>query len=108
MSCPDCFRGHIHSGKPRGEIIKINGLETYVAKPTADRPAKGVIVIIPDAFGLAFINNQLLADHYAEKGGYRVYLPEFMDGNSLHKIAFVDVFVNVTQGTLLQSGRSTA
>jgi hypothetical protein len=34
----------------------------------------------PDAFGLPFINNQILADHYASAGQYLVYLPDFLDG----------------------------
>lgn len=44
--------------------------------------AKGIIVIVPDAFGLPFVNNKLLADHYAEKGQYLAYLPDFMAGNA--------------------------
>jgi hypothetical protein len=31
-------------------------------------------------FGWVFVNNKLLADHYADKGDYRVYLPDFMAG----------------------------
>jgi hypothetical protein len=26
------------------------------------------------------VNNRILADHYADKGKYLVYLPEFMNG----------------------------
>ncbi|KAH8889136.1 alpha/beta-hydrolase [Thozetella sp. PMI_491] len=80
MACPDCFRGSIHEGTPRGKISKVHGLDTYISEPPEGQQAKGIIVIIPDAFGLPFINNQLLADHYAEKGNYRVYLPDFMAG----------------------------
>lgn len=80
MSCPDCFTGHVHDGKPRGVVMKFHGLDTYVTDPTDGRPVRGIIVIIPDAFGWEFVNNRLLADHYAEKGDYRVYLPDFMNG----------------------------
>lgn len=56
------------------------GLKTYIAEPAAGKKAQGIIVIIPDAFGLPFVNNQILADHYASAGEFIVYLPDFMDG----------------------------
>lgn len=80
MSCPECFQGHIHEGNPRGKIVKLHGLDTYVTEPSDGRDVNGIIVIIPDAFGMQFINSKLLADNYADKGGYRVYLPDFMRG----------------------------
>lgn len=83
MSCPDCFTGSIkHNEKPTGAITTIHGRETYVAKPPNGRSAKGIIIIIPDAFGLPFINNQILADNYASMGDFLVYLPDFMDGTA--------------------------
>ncbi|KAL4922562.1 hypothetical protein BDW62DRAFT_197233, partial [Aspergillus aurantiobrunneus] len=80
MSCPDCFTGHIHNGNPKGGIATLHSLETNIAEPTvpADQ-VKGIIVIIPDVFGWEFVNNRLLADHYAEMGAFRVYLPDFMN-----------------------------
>ena len=83
MSCPDCFSGTIHHGEPKGKVTKAYGLDTYVTEPTG-RPARGVIVIIPDAFGWEFTNSRILADHYAAKGGFKVYLPDFMNGMSLN------------------------
>lgn len=80
MSCPDCFKGTIHEGNPRGRVIKLHGLDTYVTEPSDGRVAKGIVVIIPDAFGWEFINIRLLADHYADKGNFTVYLPDFMKG----------------------------
>jgi dienelactone hydrolase len=90
MSCPDCFSGHAYEGTPRGKVIQLHGLATYVSEPADGRPVRGIIVIIPDAFGWEFVNNRILADHYADRGDYRVYLPEFMDGEhdaSLHQMA---------------------
>jgi dienelactone hydrolase len=86
MSCQDWFKGTVHEGQPRGRVIKLHGLDTYVSEPTNGRTVKGIIVVIPDAFGWVFVNNKLLADHYADKGDYRVYLPDFMAGKlkSLH------------------------
>ncbi|KAK5988269.1 Hydrolase pyvD-like protein [Cladobotryum mycophilum] len=80
MSCPDCFKGHVHEGTPTGNITKIHGRNTYVALPPEGVDPKGIIVIIPDAFGWEFVNNRLLVDHYAILGSYTVYLPDFMDG----------------------------
>lgn len=52
MSCSACFSGYQHDGEPRGEMIKLNGLDTYVSEPTQGRPVNGIVVIIPDAFGM--------------------------------------------------------
>lgn len=87
MSCQDCFSGHQHEGQPRGTRTQFHGLDTYVVEPPGGRQAKGIIVIIPDAFGIQFINSQLLADTYATKGDYRVYLPDFMRGQSWYTSA---------------------
>jgi len=81
MSCPACFTGAVHHNeKPTGKQATVHGLPTYIAEPPNGAAPKGIIVIIPDAFGLPFINNQTLADNYASKGQFRVYLPDFMDG----------------------------
>ncbi|KAF4636415.1 hypothetical protein G7Y89_g1671 [Cudoniella acicularis] len=85
MSCPDCFSGTLHTGTPTGTVTTLHGLPTYVAEPEAGKKPKGIIVFIPDVFGWEFPNNRLLADAYAKKGDFLVYLPDFMAGNSLHK-----------------------
>ncbi|KAF4978010.1 hypothetical protein FZEAL_5555 [Fusarium zealandicum] len=82
MSCPDCFQGSVHNGQPRGNTIKLHGLDAYVVEPPQGKPVKGIIVVIPDAFGWDFVNCRLLADHYADKSDYKVYLPDFMLGNA--------------------------
>lgn len=64
--------------------MKLHGLDTYLVEPPEGRKVKGIIVLIPDAFGIEFVNNKLLADSYARKGDYKVYLPDFMFGTS-HK-----------------------
>jgi dienelactone hydrolase len=89
MSCADCFTGHAHAGSPRGSETTLHGLRTYVARPPAGREPKGVVVFIPDMFGWAFANNRLLCDAYAEKGGFLVYLPDFM-GGELGSVSLVD------------------
>lgn len=83
MSCPDCFSGHVSPGTPRGLVESVYGRRAYVAKSTDNKQPLGIAVIIPDAFGMSFVNNQILADHYATAGQYLVYPPDFMDGKVL-------------------------
>jgi hypothetical protein len=80
MSCPDCFSGHTHDGAAFGTETVIHGRNTYVSEPPDGSPAKAIIIIVPDAFGWKFPNNRILADHYAARGQYKVYLPDFNDG----------------------------
>ncbi|KAF7187391.1 Hydrolase tropI [Pseudocercospora fuligena] len=75
---PCCATGSLHTGTPTGRIEKVQGLDCYIADAPNGNP-KGVIVIIPDAFGWTLPNNRILADDYA-KNGFQVYLPEFMQG----------------------------
>lgn len=82
MSCAECFTGTVKGDTPKGKIEKIHGRETYVAQPPNNLSPKGIIIIIPDAFGLPFVNNKILADSYAAKGSFLVYLPDFMDGKA--------------------------
>ncbi|KAF3355287.1 Putative pectate lyase E [Verticillium dahliae VDG1] len=82
MSCPDCFSGALHKGIPRGRVTTLHGLDVYMTEPQNQQPAKGIIVVIPDVFGWEFPNARLIADRYADKGGYKVYLPDFMDGHA--------------------------
>lgn len=78
-----CATGSLHTGTPTGRVDKLHGLDCYVADaPDSSRP-KGIIIIIPDAFGWTLPNNRILADEYA-KNGFQVYLPEFMQGKPSH------------------------
>jgi hypothetical protein len=80
MSCPECVSGFVHSGTPTGQVTTIHGRKTYVASPPEGVTPKAIIVMISDGFGWGFINNRLLADTYAAKGNFLVYLPDFMNG----------------------------
>jgi dienelactone hydrolase len=70
----------VNPGAPTGRWDTVHGLRTYIATPPAGNSPKAIIVIIPDAFGVDFVNNQILADHYASAADYLVYLPDFMNG----------------------------
>jgi dienelactone hydrolase len=80
MSCPDCFAGHIHHGHTAGTEIELHGLKAYVTEPPEGAQPKGLIVVVPDAFGWQMPNTRLVADVYAKRTGCRVYIPEFMQG----------------------------
>ena len=81
MSCPECFQGAVRTdAKPTGQTTKLHDLDCYVASPPDGQKAKGIIVIVPDAFGWELVNNRLLADEYARQGQFQVYLPDFMNG----------------------------
>ena len=74
-----CATGSLHTGTPTGRIDKLHGLQCYIADPP-NGPSKGIVVIIPDAFGWTLPNNRILADCYAKEGNFQVLLPEFMNG----------------------------
>jgi dienelactone hydrolase len=87
IQCRDCISGSVHAGKPVGNEITFHGLPTYVTRPDEGTPEKGIIVFIHDIFGWKFANSRLLADKYAKKGGYIVYLPDFMRGESINHLS---------------------
>lgn len=74
-----CATGSLHTGTPTGRLDRLHGLDCYVADAPNNARPKGIIIIIPDAFGWTLPNNRILADDYA-KHGFQVYLPEFMQG----------------------------
>jgi hypothetical protein len=90
--CPDCLSGHKHDGEPLGIESKenVHGRQCYISKPPEGTKAEGLIVFIPDAFGWKFVNNRILADHYAARG-FRVYLPDFMDGELKYFFLFSSI-----------------
>ncbi|CAD6911156.1 unnamed protein product [Tilletia controversa] len=81
-----CFKGHFHKGTPKGQIVPLgsDNRKTYVSGPEPAQ-ASGAILIVADVFGMSLNNTQIIADHYAEKTGARVYVPDFFDGGDLFK-----------------------
>lgn len=80
MACQDCVTGSLHEGTPLGREETLHGLQTYVTEPPNGAPPAALIVIVPDVFGWKLPNTRILADTYAKRGNYRVYVPEFMNG----------------------------
>jgi hypothetical protein len=80
MASQCCVSGELHQGTPAGNEQKIYGLDCYVTGPPEGVLPKGVVIILPDVFGWTLPNTRILADNYAMKGEWLVYLPDFMDG----------------------------
>jgi dienelactone hydrolase len=83
MSCPDCFRGFIHGGEPRGRDETLACVPCYYSPPLAGASAKlPTILFLTDVFGHTFVNARLLADTYAD-GGFHVFVPDLFKGDAL-------------------------
>jgi dienelactone hydrolase len=72
-----CVSGHIHEGTPKGKFETVHGLNTYVTGS-----GSATIVFIPDIFGI-YPNAKLLADTWAEEGGWRVLVPDVFEGDAV-------------------------
>ncbi|EXJ82341.1 hypothetical protein A1O3_06154 [Capronia epimyces CBS 606.96] len=84
MSCPDCFRGSVHThSEPTGTIETLHGVRTYVAGSSDSSRSKSAILYLPDAFSLKLVNNKLLADQYASATGCRVLIPDVVQNGGL-------------------------
>ncbi|MCJ1410291.1 hypothetical protein MMC19_004376 [Ptychographa xylographoides] len=88
MAAPCCGTGTLHEGAPVGREETVHGLPCYISEPPSAQDPKGIIVIIPDALGWKFINQRIIADKFAKRTGARVYMPEFMNGNSMDPSLF--------------------
>ncbi|KAK4889248.1 hypothetical protein LTR27_011925 [Elasticomyces elasticus] len=80
---PCCVKGFEWDGTPEGKAIPF---------PTASNQAyvtgsntEAAVMLITDVFGWDFINNRLLADHFAREANVTVYMPDFFDSESISK-----------------------
>ncbi|KAE8552528.1 hypothetical protein TMatcc_008111 [Talaromyces marneffei ATCC 18224] len=71
-----CFRGFQWEGTPMGRVGRLANNDTYIAGNNPNI----VILFIADMFGWDFINNRLLADHFAREIRATVYVPDFFGG----------------------------
>jgi dienelactone hydrolase len=83
-----CLKGDFHNGEPTGEIIQIDGVDTYVATPDPEIANGNVVLLFPDAFGL-HINLKLMMDAYAACG-YLVLGVDYFLGVSSNAICHHD------------------
>lgn len=56
MASTACCAGNLHKGTPRGREETLHGLPCYVTEPPNNEPIKGIVVILPDAYGWTFKN----------------------------------------------------
>jgi dienelactone hydrolase len=85
---PCCLEGYIDfSAEPRGKVIKVGNIDTYVSAPTvtgndlASSEGGGrVIGLLADVWGIASPNLRIMADRYADRG-FMVYAPDLFDGS---------------------------
>jgi dienelactone hydrolase len=84
MSCPDCFRGRVHShaGEAKGKEDTLHGKKCYIASPpSTPSTSTSVIIYLTDSFGLNLINAKLLADRFAAETGCKVLMPDVIPGH---------------------------
>ncbi|KAG6825847.1 hypothetical protein H0H92_002195 [Tricholoma furcatifolium] len=74
--------GVIHDGEAQGKWEDINGVNCYVATPSVEYPKDKVILFLTDVFGPQLINNQLLADSFANNG-FKVIVPDYLHGDPI-------------------------
>jgi hypothetical protein len=84
-----CLKGDFHKGEPTGEMIQIEGIDTYVAKPDSKTANGNVILFMPDAFGL-HINSKLMMDAYAACGYLTLGVDYFL-GVGTTRLRFIPI-----------------
>lgn len=77
--CQHCIDLKELPGKPSGTEQKVNGVQTYVAKGSKS----GSIVMATDIFGVGIPNPKILADTFANKTGFSVYVPDIFPGGPI-------------------------
>ncbi len=69
-----CVKGFEWNGTPEGKAIAFptTSNQAYVTGSNSD----AAVMLITDVFGWDFINNRLLADHFAREANVTVYMPD--------------------------------
>jgi len=98
-----CIAGVKHEGETYGSIIKIDGVDTYIAEPSGETIHKdAAILFLPDAFSISFNNTQLLADQFAANG-YLTIAPDLLKGDAfpveyINNLAAFDIMKWLNEG----------
>ncbi|KIW12696.1 hypothetical protein PV08_09974 [Exophiala spinifera] len=66
---------------PLGECETIGAIRVYSSNPPVVVPSRGLLLLLPDGFGLAR-HNFILADRFASQG-WRVIVPDYFEGDPL-------------------------
>ncbi|CUS12719.1 unnamed protein product [Tuber aestivum] len=75
-----CIKGVLHEGTPKGEVVQITEVETYITRPASGSSEK-VILLLTDVMGLC-TNPKLIADDFAANG-YTVLVPDIFAGDNV-------------------------
>ena len=78
--CANCVSGHVLPGQPVGSTNPSDGSYLALRNPAVAPLNKTAIVLLTDVFGLGLRNSKLLADQFASRLGYDVYVPDLFDG----------------------------
>ncbi|KAI9510587.1 hypothetical protein F5148DRAFT_1178369 [Russula earlei] len=82
MSCPDCYKGFVLPGEPKGSMV---GLDYFTPAPKDATQRTKAICLLTDIFGLPLPNPRIVADHLAEQVGVDVWVPDFFNGKPIFK-----------------------
>ncbi|KAH7312445.1 putative hydrolase [Stachybotrys elegans] len=74
-----CLTGFEWTGTPAGRVGTLASKNTYITGTNTT----AAVLFITDLYGWTFLNNRLLADHYAREADVTVYVPDFFDGDIL-------------------------
>ncbi|KAI9443153.1 dienelactone hydrolase endo-1-3,1,4-beta-D-glucanase [Lactarius indigo] len=83
MSCPDCYKGFVLPGEPKGSMV---GPDYFTPARGDSTQSTRAIVLLTDVFGLALPNPRIVADHLAERVGVDVWIPDFFDGKPTFRV----------------------
>jgi len=78
-----CLKGSLHEGTPRGSMVTISGIETYMATPSKTKANGHILLYFPDVWGL-FNNGLLIMDGFAD-AGYLVLGLDYFCGDPVWK-----------------------
>ncbi|BGP34208.1 hypothetical protein JCM10296v2_006023 [Rhodotorula toruloides] len=78
--CEQCFAGYKLDGEPKGTMGELGGLGYYLAAGKAEEKDRA-IVLGTDIFGLGLANCKILADWFADKTGFPVFVPDYFEGD---------------------------
>ncbi|POY72332.1 hypothetical protein BMF94_4634 [Rhodotorula taiwanensis] len=80
--CPACFQGYRMDGTPKGTMEKLGGLEYYYSPGKPDQKDKAIVIGV-DMFGFGVPNCKIIADWFAEKTGWPVFVPDLLEGDHI-------------------------
>lgn len=88
-----CLKGTIHQGEPRGSMVTIADVETYISYPPKQKANGNILLYFPDVWGL-FNNGLLIMDGFADAGYLVVGLDYFRGVSNPNRKCEETEFIN--------------